>query len=352
MKGLFVKLFVIGGLSVCSMNAAMATERTVVPGRTWWYTSIGAGSDGEWYSAVYGLRLGDASECETDGWLPCYAVDRHGEKLFESSLGKVRDEGSQVWLVPNLNLEAEVPAASFEEEGSSLVRLFLGYWYGTDLRPHHYDGLHWTDAPAGSPYLLYDYGYTSGDKYGWPWSGVDLTGDGWWLDTSLQRGFFVSEISEEICPDGTVRKTYGLRQLRHGETLEEVQAAEPCRAKIVEGIGIVGSYLDSYLVDTDLCAGLWIAPASPGSAQVSGLVVPPPPPCPKCVREADGTCVYGDVEFDPETYDDRPWEGDSVEETESVGTEGIPVYDLQGRRVRDPERGMYVRGGKKVIVRR
>ena len=48
--------------------------------------------------------------------------------------------------------------------------------------------------------------------------------------------------------------------------------------------------------------------------------------------------------------DNRPWDGDSVEETQSIGSEGIPVYDLQGRRVNSPEHGLYVRGKKKIIV--
>lgn len=59
------------------------------------------------------------------------------------------------------------------------------------------------------------------------------------------------------------------------------------------------------------------------------------------VFDADGTCVYGDAEFDPASVS-APSVGARVDDA---------IYDLQGRKVTDPAPGLYVRGGKKILVR-
>ena len=339
MKGLFIKIFAIGSILTCSKNEVTATEPTAVPGRTWWYTSAIREDRNNAHDVVYGLKLDDVGKEDSEGWLSCYAVNRNGEKLFEASLCKVRDEGSQVWVIPNLELEKEVPSSAFADEGAGIIRLFLGYWYGRALIP--YDNLFWTEEPTGTPYLLYDYNYTSGNRYEWPWSGVGLSADDVWMDTEYKRGFFISDVSEETFPDGIVRKTYELCQLREGETLEEVMPGSWGTAKIVEGFGIVSGYLYNYIVDYDLCSGFWIAPASIGSPQYTGMHIPPTQPKLECIREADGTCVYGDAEFDPA----------SVVAPSVEARVDDAIYDLQGRRVTNPAPGLYIRGGKKILVR-
>ena len=62
------------------------------------------------------------------------------------------------------------------------------------------------------------------------------------------------------------------------------------------------------------------------------------------IRDAFGQILF--VQFGT---DDFPENEDAVKSVGSVGKSPVTVYDLSGRRVQNPSRGIYVVNGKKVL---
>ncbi|MBD5290301.1 MAG: hypothetical protein HDS26_06425 [Bacteroides sp.] len=334
-----MKRILIGFL--CVIGVLYAECATVVPGRTWWYTGAFAESEPliSWVHPAVGLMLGSEHEYE-EGWLPCYAVATWMEKLFESPLAMLKEEDGRVWIRPTMDLW-EVTKGMYQDIGTpgyyeiKMLKLFLGYWNGTLIEGRFEDGIRF-DYDGSSPLLLYDFNFTSGDEYSWPWSGINCEfGDNekyvWVIG-----GCFVGDVEIITLPNGEETKSFQIYQEHKSPEMPYDERS----GIIVEGVGITKGNFWSYVPEHYGQPGFWIAPLSKGYGTFTSMLNPEAPNL-VSVIDADGSCVYGNSGFNPASL-------------ELVSGGNIPVeaiYDLQGRRVTTPERGIYIRGGRKILVR-
>ena len=330
-------------------SAPMVTERTVVPGRTWWYVSsndiytyppvelIGHRDD------IFGLTL-SCDEASTDGWISCHATDWRGTDLYGEPVARLREEDGRVWMIPNLHLQ-ELPGNPNAEQGIRPVfEMFLGFAYGRYYDPTRFRELIWTNEPEGTPYLIYDFNFGEGAIYDWPWSGryaESGSDDFRYMDAdTYDRGFYIDSVTEGRIDDDIVKEYSFCRITKDGEP--DNPSDREGFGLLSEGVGLISAdFFGNYGA---LWGGFWICPVSYDIEHMPGFgdLNLPAIPSLVSVKDSDGTCIYGEANFDPASV--------AYIEDEPVGA--TATYDLQGRRVRDPERGMYVRGGKKVIVRR
>lgn len=331
-------LFICMTILIWSVKPLVAKGNLmVVPGRTWWYQSGVTKVIDELLRGIpvnIGLTIGDNAPEE---WMPCYAIDAEGDFTIPQPLAHLKESDGKVWIRPNLKLY-EI-SGEIDVDIYKIFRYFLGYWDGNYITgilnpacpPHDAENYLWNKDPVREEFLLYDFNASVGFKYEWPWAGTNMIKDDYTEETYEDIGFFVEKAEE----GEDSRKVYEINQKI--KTTSYMSG----RGKVVEGIGLIESDFISYSEFCFLQTSFFVSPASIQAPPTTGFFDPAPPMLMN-VREADGTCIYGDESFHASI-------SEMVSEPSPASNK---IFDLHGREVSNPLPGsIYIRNGKKFVAK-
>lgn len=303
----------------------------MVPGRTWWYSSSYVVADPLTREMITtGLRLAEQNEIDAEGWVPCYVVDRQNNRVLGASIASLKEEDSKVWVRPNLHLyDTESDKDSFE---AKMIFDWLGfrdgYFYPYGFRNAFPDvaDIQWAEEDGDNTYLLYDYSYTIGDTYQWPWSGMGHEFP--YAYYEFQEEVFIDNIGLDNTLPGEPRNVFTINQY----FVQDCELAGS--GKIIEGIGIVNGDFEMYS-EFRTWYGYWLCPLSLGYVATTGFLEPSIPEL-ESVVDADGTVIYGD----PVTV--HPAKQGQTSEPERE-------YDIHGLPVKENAKGIIIKNGKKIF---
>lgn len=344
----FVIKYLMCCLGVISGFLLGQAQNLVVPGKTWWYQSfLPSWEDGRRYhKVILALEIEDAAPDDPE-WYPCVALDSLSRPVLDTPLAWLREEGSRVLVRPNLTLYEH--AASNDSNEKKVLGYFLGYWYGNEIprvtEIAGNDGLEvnpvW-NVKDQREFLLYDFSYTGGEVYEWPWSGVYLDFSGYKDSRLPEGGMEVTNVGtrDVICADGK-KRTVKSFTMGYSNIIDE-------GLLVLDGIGAVDTPrydfgIESYVPCYSAWYGFFIAPLSLGNLAITSIFSQPSLPDLIYVKDSGGSVIY---------YDNYYYNAGVDDIKTSLASSILPLYDLHGRKVSAPVPGsIYIRDGKKFVAR-